>query len=488
MTFFTADGRTAVEHRAGRLRRVTRGLYTDDLTTPLDEQVRRGWRDVAALTVPGAVVTARSGPTGAPVDGVLFVAGGRARPLVLPGLTIVSVPGPGPAHGDVRLADALWWATEARWVVDNARPSRAVGGRPPATLSRAELHDHVARLVASRAAVQVDRVLEAVARYAADADLVAQGESVAVFVESARGGRPTVETASTAMRSARIGHGVDAARLDTLARVVGRLADVPPQVLPAAPGSVTPFFEAYFSNFIEGTEFTVDEARRIVVEHQVPDSRPEDAHDVLGTYAAIVDDALGGAVTRDPGDFVELVRARHRHVMEGRPAAGPGRFKDRANRAGVTEFVAPHLVEGTLREGWRLADGLLDPFARAVYAMFLVSEVHPFADGNGRVARLTMNAELTARAETRVVLPTILRADYMSALVKATTHAEPSGLVTVLGYARRHTAQMDYGGFDAAVRMLTATHAFTDSREAERGGVRLLLPSALEPEWRYPPP
>ena len=96
-----------------------------------------------------------------------------------------------------------------------------------------------------------------------------------------------------------------------------------------------------------------------------------------------------------------------------------------------------------------------------------------------------MNAELTAATETRIVLPTILRSDYMSALVKTTVHATPIGLVTVLGFARRHTAQMNYSTFPGAVRMLTATNAFDDAREAERAGRSLLLPTALDPAWRY---
>ena len=36
------------------------------------------------------------------------------------------------------------------------------------------------------------------------------------------------------------------------------------------------------------------------------------------------------------------------------------------------------------------------PFRRAAFIHFLISEVHPFADGNGRMARVMMNAELVA--------------------------------------------------------------------------------------------
>ena len=49
------------------------------------------------------------------------------------------------------------------------------------------------------------------------------------------------------------------------------------------------FFEAYFSNFIEGTEFAVDEAADIAFRGAVPNERPADAHDVLGTWRIVSD-------------------------------------------------------------------------------------------------------------------------------------------------------------------------------------------------------
>ena len=41
-----------------------------------------------------------------------------------------------------------------------------------------------------------------------------------------------------------------------------------------------------------------------------------------------------------------------------------------------------------------LLESLPDGLARAAYRMFVVSEVHPYTDGNGRVARAIMNAAL----------------------------------------------------------------------------------------------
>ena len=44
------------------------------------------------------------------------------------------------------------------------------------------------------------------------------------------------------------------------------------------------FFEAYFSNYIEGTTFTVEEAEAIIYDGAVLTNRLEDSHDILGTY------------------------------------------------------------------------------------------------------------------------------------------------------------------------------------------------------------
>lgn len=48
-------------------------------------------------------------------------------------------------------------------------------------------------------------------------------------------------------------------------------------------GPALAFFEAYFSNFIEGAEFAVDEAADIVFRSHIPAGRTADGHDVLGT-------------------------------------------------------------------------------------------------------------------------------------------------------------------------------------------------------------
>ena len=237
-----------------------------------------------------------------------------------------------------------------------------------------------------------------------------------------------------------------------------------------------PFFESYFSNFIEGTEFAVDEAEVIVTTGEIPPARPADAHDILGTYEAVSDERLRGAVPATPDEMLALLERRHRLMMGGRPDKRPGRFKEEANQSGSYVFVAPDLVEGTLVEGFRRLDDLPPGLPRAALEMFVISEVHPFDDGNGRVARAAMAAQLTAADQSRIVIPIVFRNEYVAALRALSREGRTALYVRTLAHAWRWTAAMPWSDRAAVDGLLVATNALTDPTDAERLGVRLELP------------
>ena len=56
--------------------------------------------------------------------------------------------------------------------------------------------------------------------------------------------------------------------------------------------------------------------------------------------------------------------------------------------------------------------------------MFVIAEVHPFADGNGRTARIAMNAYLTQAGLSRILIPTVYREDYVLPLRALSRSAE----------------------------------------------------------------
>jgi hypothetical protein len=212
------------------------------------------------------------------------------------------------------------------------------------------------------------------------------------------------------------------------------------------------FFEAYFSNYIEGTTFTVEEAEDIVFQGRIIENRSADSHDVLGTFHAAMTRPWRDEPPRTTDDFFHWLRSVNALVMQRRPDKRPGEWKDKANQAGSTLFVMPALVPGTLQEGFQRIQALTHPLARAIMAMFVVTEVHPFLDGNGRTARLVMNCMLSAERQCRIVIPTIYREDYLLPL-KALSHNRDAGpLNASMSRIQRWSAAFDYGRPRAEVR------------------------------------
>ena len=183
-------------------------------------------------------------------------------------------------------------------------------------------------------------------------------------------------------------------------------------------------------------------------------------------------------MSRLPGsaeELSQLLKSRHAVFMELRPDKHPGAYKIKNNQAGSSLFVAPELVEGTLEKGFEIYQSLNVPLYRAIFMMFLISEIHPFTDGNGRAARIMMNAELVAADEEKIIIPTVYRSNYLSSLKALTHNGLTDPLIRTLDFAQKYTRSLDWHNFEEARHQLTETNAFMDPNEADETGVRLKL-------------
>ncbi|GAC1492046.1 MAG: hypothetical protein NVS1B13_22250 [Flavisolibacter sp.] len=142
----------------------------------------------------------------------------------------------------------------------------------------------------------------------------------------------------------------------------------------------------------------------------------------------------------------------------------PGQFKDKNNRAGSTEFVEWELVMGTLKKGFEWYSLLQHPFAKAAYMMFMVSEIHPFIDGNGRIARVMMNAELSSQKLSKIIIPTVLREDYLGALRKLTRQNDADAFIRMMLRAYKFSSTI-FGEDEAQMEAyLKSCDAFMDPK------------------------
>lgn len=99
--------------------------------------------------------------------------------------------------------------------------------------------------------------------------------------------------------------------------------------------------------------------------------------------------------------------------------------------------------------GFDIYRGLVSPFHRAAFIHFLVSEVHPFRDGNGRLARIMMNAELISGDEERIVIPTVYRENYIAAQRALSVGNSAVPMLRMLDFAWRWTGGSRLGSAGA---------------------------------------
>jgi hypothetical protein len=474
--------------KAGGARKLGPRLYTRNMHGSIEQVARRNWHRIAGGYFPGAVVVDRSAFDACPSDdGSLFLDIGEERTrretVKLPGLTLRPRLGPGPVAGDMPFMDGLYFAGPARKFLDNMRPSRLRKADVARTLSRAEIEMKLGVMVARRGKGSLNELRDQARRVAPALGAEAEMEALEDLIGAVLGTREATLVSAVA-RAHGEGVGFDPRRTELFEVLQAYLIDKGPLVERSAQpheGEALPFIEAYFSNYIEGTEFNLQEAEDIVFKKEVPPQRHEDAHDILGTYELVFDPEKRARVPRDASDLIDLLRSHHAVMLGQRPNVGPGRFKDRANEAGGTSFVHPDLVVGTLVEGFRFYEALPPGLARAVFMMFLVAEVHPFTDGNGRVARVLMNAELSAVGMQRIVIPLPYRRDYLGGLRALSRGARPEALLRVLDYAQHFAAEIDWSSMYVAETMLNATNALVPEDEAENLGIRLQMPhSAAE--------
>jgi hypothetical protein len=397
----------------------------------------------------------------------------------LPGLVLNCRHGAGPARDDAPfLGGPLYLSSWARRFLDNMRPSRARSGTRR-TLSRSELEAQLEMLLANQGEDELNKLRDAARDVAKEVDREQEFEELTTLIGALLSTRDSPLTSPLA-KATRASEGWDDARLELFDALFAALhVNVPSNWPASGDGPTFSFYEVYFSNFIEGTEFTVEEAEAIVFEGAMPADRPADAYDVLGTFDLVSDPTLNSRTPSSADDLMALLKLSHARIMAMRPEERPGEFKTTANRAGSTEFVSPRRVRGTLRRGYERYASLTPGFQRAAFLMFLISEVHPFGDGNGRVARALTNAELSAVGQQRLIVPIVYRDDYLQALRALSRGRAAAPLIRVLARAQAWSGEVDWSNMASAQADLLRTNALLTPAEAEDQGVILRRPSEL---------
>jgi len=432
------------------------------------QAVRRAWPQIISRLFPKAMITHRTAFDYQPTrDGDVYLTAGTTRDVAYPGLILHFRRGPGPLEDDPGFLE-IRASSLPRLLLENLSTTH------PSTKSRVaplpELERRLEQTLHARGEDELNAIRDRAKTIAHELGWMREFDRLDGIIGALLGTR-TGHLSSAVGRARASGAPFDERCVERLQLLFGELRtralplledrwlDVPRHFTNKA------FFDAYFSNYIEGTTFRIEEAERIIFDNQVPDDRPVDAHDIMGTYRIVSDRSEMQRTPATSEDLIDILRHRHATVLAQRPEASPGSFKTKPNYAGETQFVHPEYVVGTLAKGMELHIDLEGGLPRAVFMMFLISDVHPFVDGNGRLARIMMNVELVAANRPTTIVPTVFRDDYLLALRALTRRHRPQPLVDALVKAQRFST-LDFSDYPRVQLELERRNWFREPGEA----------------------
>ncbi len=454
----------------GKIKKIAARIYTSNMVEPAEVIIVRNLFIILGKLYPGAVLSHRSAfefqPTKA---GQIYLTYSYTKNIQLPGVTLCFLEGSKPIDGDNAISGELYVSQKSRAFLENLQATKKVGSTTKC-LTLPEIEEKLEQIIRVNGDDEINKLRDNAKDVAEKLNMQKEFEQLNKMI-SALLSTHTSKILSSPIAIARaFGFPYDPARLNLFKTVFQVLQQQDFKYRPDQ--NVSPksfrnfaFFESYFSNYIEGTVFEIDEARQIIETNRPLVARNQDSHDVLGTYQLVSNLHEMSVTPHTADEFLQILSYRHRILLSAREDKKPGQFKDKNNFAGSTSFVDFNLVKGTLIQAFSFYKILEHPFSKATYMMFVLSEVHPFLDGNGRLARIMMNAELVKGGQAKIIIPTVFRDDYIGTLKKLTKQGDCVPYIRMLQRAHEFSDTIYGDDIDEMQDFLRQSNAFLEYTE-----------------------
>lgn len=455
-----------------KIRKIAPRIYTSNFNEADEVIIRRNIFTILGKLYPGALLSHRSALEFKPTSAnQIFVTYTYTKKIELPGITIRFMEGLPAIEGDNPFSGELYISQQERAFLENLQTSRQVGPTSK-TITLPEIENKLEQIVQVKGEVGLNQFRDKAREIAEIVGLQSEFEKLNKLISALLTTKPSKILTSPIAVARALGNPYDKHRLELFEKLFVELQQQPYKARQDVnTGTNTfrnfAFFEAYFSNYIEGTIFEIEEAKSIIKTETPIANRDEDSHDILGTYKLVSNQKEMSTTPSNPEELLNILQYRHQVLLAARTSKTPGQFKDKNNRAGETHFVDHTLVRGTLIKGFDYYQALQEPFAKAAYIMFMISEIHPFLDGNGRIARVMMNAELVKANQTRIIIPTVYRDDYLGALRKLTRNDDSAVYIRMLQRAQEFSETLVANDMEALENHLTQSNAFKEHDEAK---------------------
>ena len=456
--------------KEGRIIKIASRIYTTNLQDTPENIISRNLFYILGELYPHAMLSHRSAIECRPTDdGHIYLTYRYTKKITWPGITIHLIEGHAAQPEDYPFIGGLHIACSARAYLENLQTGYQRHGISKC-LPQKVIEEKLERILQTNGEKELNHLRDMARQLSDPLGMTKEFKKLDAIIGAILTTKPSRILTSPIAEARALGEPFDSHRLDLFSKLMATLNQYEFESFPEPNETEEAyrnfaFFESYFSNYIEGTEFELEDARQIIETRTPMPARNADSHDVLGTYHIVSNRQEMSITPSSPDQLLDILQHRHRIMMSARSECSPGLFKTQNNRAGESHFVDFQLVRGTLKKGFEVYSALRHPFARALFMLFMVSEVHPFNDGNGRISRVMMNAELTAAGQAKIIIPSVFRSDYLTTLRQLTRKGDPEKLIKAIQRVRMFSYNLRGESFDTMRNYLERCNAFKDDDE-----------------------
>ena len=454
----------------GKLVKIAPKVFTTNLNDTANNIVRRNLFYILGKLYPEAILSHRTAFECKPTaDGDVYLTYKYTKKIALPGITLHFLQGRPAIEGDYPFMAGLHISSHARAYLENLQPGYGRGSQSK-VIDIKDVEEKLELTLRTSGEDALNKLRDKARAIAPILDMTTEYKKLDGIIGALLSTKPMNILTSPVAEARALGEPFDSYRLNLFSVLMAALNAKEFENMPEANVSEEDyanfaFFESYFSNYIEGTEFELSDAKQIVDTRTPMPSRTADSHDVLGTYYIVANKREMSVTPHKENELLEILQRRHAIMMSARPNVMPGTFKTQDNHAGDSHFVCWQQVRGTLQKGFEIYSALRHPFAKAIFMLFMTSEVHPFNDGNGRISRIMMNAELTAAGQSKIIIPTVFRTDYLGALRQLTRKENPMPLIHAMERLRLFSSKLYGMNFEQLRDYMNSCNAFKDDEE-----------------------
>ena len=442
--------------KENKVRRLYQGVYTPNLVDPKDEIVIKNWKTIVPYLVPRGILSFRTAFEIKPIpyqeQHIVFITSSYGKTISLPGLIIKIIKGDHESYLEPVLPN-LNRSNPARMLLENLAPVRGLN-KEVKTIGVKGVEHYLAKELRLRSEKALNQIRDEAKDVAKDLGLIEEYKKLNAIISALLTSHADDALVTPYAKAVAKKEPYDPMRMQLFENLSIYLnkcqfKERSYQFQSASFRNLS-FFESYFSNYIEGTEFVIDEVEEIVFKGKEINNRHADSHDVLSNFKLTNDFTEMCKTPKTANELLEILKSRHVYTMKERPDKRPGEFKIKPNKAGSSYFVEPQDVIGTLSQAFEIYQILKPGMQRALFMHFMISEVHPFDDGNGRLSRLMMNAELVPENLIKIIIPIVHRDNYLNGLRRATRDQEFDLYCKVLDQAQAYTESVPWINYGLA--------------------------------------